>query len=69
MNKEIKNKIKNKTIETVKLDLGGSRSPNCGAPTSKYIAPNQHNNSFNESANDSNQKEKTTYVALAKKKT
>ena len=54
-NKEIKNKIINKTIETVKLDLGGQRSPNCGVVPSKYIIPNQHNNSFNEeSVNDSN---------------
>jgi hypothetical protein len=43
--------VLNKTIETVKLDLGGSRSPNCGVVPSKYIVPNQHvhNNSFIES--------------------
>tara|TARA_B110000285_G_C14910556_1_gene507726 strand:+ start:557 stop:754 length:198 start_codon:yes stop_codon:yes gene_type:complete len=32
--------VLNKTIETVKLDLGGSRSPNCGVVPSKYIVPN-----------------------------
>jgi hypothetical protein len=43
--------VLNKTIETVKLDLGGSRSPNCGVVPSKYIVPNhnQADSSFIES--------------------
>ena len=58
----------NKTIETVKLDLGGSRSPNCGLIPSKYIDPNQHNNSFNESGSESQNKDKA-FIGLTKKKT